>query len=456
MASQYRHRRTSSPSTPFPGLLEPGEIAVNTANRQLALGDADGANIGAPLPLLTIRYFDARAQYAINDYVMQNGIVYRANAAVPPGAFNASNWTVIANPGTFVLKAGDTMTGHLALPTNPAAANAVRKDYVDAADTTLTTNKVAKAGDTMTGFLTLHADPDAPLKAATKQYVDAKPVLAVSDTPPGTPADNLLWWDSDTGTLYVRYNDGAGTPQWVQAVAMPAIDTAAFVQKTGDTMAGHLSLPASPAAANAVRKDYVDAKADAPVDEKSYARRGALWAEVPRYERVSIAGGKSFDVQVPAGATAARVTGIIKPTTATGISPIIQLSVAAGVFRSATGEYFLYGYQHSTISNPAAVVANNGTTTIPGMMICAAHAHATLTMMVDGFITLARPTTAYGFDGEFRSGGSYNANGMCHTFYYNFLHPSVLGSALNVLAFRLLSSTGDNWAAGSTLSVEWL
>jgi microcystin-dependent protein len=33
-----------------------------------------------------------------------------------------------------VAKAGDTMTGHLGLPTGPAAANAVRKDYVDTAD----------------------------------------------------------------------------------------------------------------------------------------------------------------------------------------------------------------------------------------------------------------------------------------------------------------------------------
>ena len=122
MASQYRHRRTSSPSTPFPGLLEPGEIAVNTANRQLALGDADGATIGAPLQLLTIRYFDARAQYAANDYVLHGGTVYRAKGPIPPGAFNASNWDVAANPGTFVMRAGDTMTGHLSLPPTPAAA----------------------------------------------------------------------------------------------------------------------------------------------------------------------------------------------------------------------------------------------------------------------------------------------------------------------------------------------
>lgn len=38
---------------------------------------------------------------------------------------------------TRVAKTGDTMTGHLSLPTAPAAANAVRKDYVDAADATL-------------------------------------------------------------------------------------------------------------------------------------------------------------------------------------------------------------------------------------------------------------------------------------------------------------------------------
>jgi len=91
-----------------------------------------------------------------------------------------------------VLKAGDTMTGHLSLPTSPAATNAVRKDYVDAADAALAAAdtalssslssaiatgdalKVAKAGDTMTNFLTLHADPTSALHAATKSYVDLR------------------------------------------------------------------------------------------------------------------------------------------------------------------------------------------------------------------------------------------------------------------------------------------
>jgi hypothetical protein len=60
-----------------------------------------------------------------------------------------------------VSKTGDTMTGHLALPTGPAAANAVRKDYVDAADTAVTTNansRVLRAGDSMTGKLQTNTD----------------------------------------------------------------------------------------------------------------------------------------------------------------------------------------------------------------------------------------------------------------------------------------------------------
>lgn len=90
-----------------------------------------------------------------------------------------------------VLKAGDTMTGHLSLPTSPGAANAVRKDYVDTYVDTQDALKVSKAGDTMSGFLTLHADPDAAMKAATKQYVDSKPttdstkVLKAGDTMTG-------------------------------------------------------------------------------------------------------------------------------------------------------------------------------------------------------------------------------------------------------------------------------
>jgi hypothetical protein len=117
MTSQYRHRRSSDPTVAFPSTLEPGEIAVNTANRQIAVGDAASATLGTPEPLLGVRFFDARGKYAIGDYVINAGLQYCAKAANGPGAFTPANWNAVvmegAASGTFVSKAGDTMSGAL-------------------------------------------------------------------------------------------------------------------------------------------------------------------------------------------------------------------------------------------------------------------------------------------------------------------------------------------------------
>jgi len=55
MTKPYRHRRTANPANAFPTPLEPGEIAVNTANRQIAIGDANAATIGIPLPVPSVQ-----------------------------------------------------------------------------------------------------------------------------------------------------------------------------------------------------------------------------------------------------------------------------------------------------------------------------------------------------------------------------------------------------------------
>jgi hypothetical protein len=48
------------------------------------------------------------------------------------------------------------------------------------------------------------------------------PTIMVSDSPPINPPDNALWWESDSGLLYLRYNDG-DTSQWVIAAPQPDI-----------------------------------------------------------------------------------------------------------------------------------------------------------------------------------------------------------------------------------------
>ncbi|WLB24945.1 hypothetical protein QIH85_23990 [Bradyrhizobium japonicum] len=255
MGSQYRHRRTSDPTVAFPQ-LEPGEISVNTANRQLAVGDANGATIGQPIVLLGVRLFDQRSQYPTGDLMVRAGVIYRALVDVDPGPFDGAKWEAISgalNPA-YVQKAGDTMTGALTLSGDPTAnLHAVTKQYSD--------TKLAKAGGIMTGNLVLAGDPSAPAMAATKSYVDAavaaKAAVYISDTPPSGVPDNSLWWESDTGLLFVRYNDGDST-QWV--LAMPVTDTASFVQKAGDVMTGLLTLSGDPTALlHAATKQYVDA-----------------------------------------------------------------------------------------------------------------------------------------------------------------------------------------------------
>jgi len=48
--------------------------------------------------------------------------------------------------------------------------------------------------------------------------------IAVGDTPPSSPELNTLWYESDTGMLFLRYDDG-DSHQWIQINPQPAIPT---------------------------------------------------------------------------------------------------------------------------------------------------------------------------------------------------------------------------------------
>jgi hypothetical protein len=258
MTSQYRHRRTSVSSASFPNPIEPGEIAVNTANRQIVVGDAAAGSTGVPKPLLAIRYFDTTAQYVANDYVQNGNSLYRANKATGPGGFIAADWNMMVGviDPQYVAKAGDTMAGALQLPAAApvAATEATNKAYVD----TLVANKSSvivaiapPAGvpdstlwfDQISGqtYIKLNDGNTTQWVAQTsvvdntvqmKAYADAK--IIASDTPPATPVDNSIWYETDTGNSFYRLNDGTST-QWVSMMgAAAATDSPTF---TGDPKA---------------------------------------------------------------------------------------------------------------------------------------------------------------------------------------------------------------------------
>ena len=262
--SFVRHRRNHDPVVTFPPTIEPGELAINTANRQITAGDSDPSSLGVPMAVLAVRIFDARGKYAIGDYVVQGGYLYRCKVAHGPAAFVATSFEQIAGVdatattlGNYLMLTGGTLSGALQLPAAApiAATQATNKKYVDdqitglilgqvsastinntpsgnissttvqAALSELDTEKVAKAGDSMTGQLALPATPaSGPANAARRDYVDS--VRTDFGAADGTLQTNI---------------DGK-------------------VAKAGDTLTGQLSLPTVPApvAANAVRKDYVD------------------------------------------------------------------------------------------------------------------------------------------------------------------------------------------------------
>jgi hypothetical protein len=67
-------------------------------------------------------------------------------------------------------------------------------------------------------------DPDGPWNCASLRNIcDAFTVWAnshiagvfIGPVPPTAPEPNQLWWENDSGSLYIRYDDG-NTVQWVQ------------------------------------------------------------------------------------------------------------------------------------------------------------------------------------------------------------------------------------------------
>lgn len=103
-----------------------------------------------------------------------------------------------------------------------------------------------------TGLMTVKGPPTVPLGIATKQYVDSAvaavpgfpeapndgktygrksltwaevvagggAATSISDTAPSSPVPGQLWWESDSGALFIWYNDG-NTAQWVQVNVVP-------------------------------------------------------------------------------------------------------------------------------------------------------------------------------------------------------------------------------------------
>jgi hypothetical protein len=207
----------------------------------------------------------------------------------------------------------------------------------------------------------------------------------------------------------------------------------AFVAKAGDTMTGPLVLPADPTVAlQAATKQYVDGKR----------------------VRYDVAGVAVKDIQVPAGATAARITGMLWTTTTTPSFVGVQLSVSPGVFRNTVGDYVMSGFYHYSAGT---VIGNHSfLNALTLMQITPQTVNITVPMLFDGYIQTKRYSTAQVFALDCRCSAFSGSGSMSHEFLYHWLGAASAGSQLDVLAIRFLSTIGEVLGAGSFITVEWL
>jgi len=114
----------------------------------------------------------------------------------------------------------------------------------------------------------------------------------ISDTPPVNPLCGDLWYESDTGKLFVYYKDFDST-QWVQVGGSSDLSTTDYLPLAGGTMSGQINFNsliatnlANPVAAqDAATKAYVDKHEPAIVSDTpptldsngNAIKQGDLW-----------------------------------------------------------------------------------------------------------------------------------------------------------------------------------
>lgn len=205
-----------------------------------------------------------------------------------------------------VAKAGDEMSGNLAMGGNKVTglaapsvdSDAANKQYVNEQDAL----KVSKSGDSMTGNLTMGgstvtglAAPAADSDAATKKYVDDADLLKLSrdGSLPMTGALNLDSHLISNVTDPVSAQDAATKKYTDDGLALK-------VAKAGDSMSGNLAMGAN-----------IVSGLKAPVDDNDAARK--LYVDNQDALKVS-KGGDSMTGALAMGAN--KITGLADPTAA--------------------------------------------------------------------------------------------------------------------------------------------
>ena len=343
-------RSTTSGSVPTTSDLDTGELGLNTVDKRLYTN-----NSGTIVELGTYP-----SSLNVTGNTDLDGTLNVDGASTLASGTVSGNWTV---------------TGVLTVSTPTNTTDAARKDYVDTADAL----KVNKAGDTMSGALAMGTNkitglgtPTASTDAATKGYVDAQ-VSAVLDSAPaaldtlnelaaainddanfaGTVTTALatklpLAGGTMTGNIAMGANKvtSSTTPTAADDLTRKGyVDTqdALKVAKAGDTMTGNLSMgankvtsTATPTAADDLtRKGYVDSILGSATDAATSATAAASSASAAATSATNAATSATASA-TSATSSATSATNSATSATAAAGSATSSASSASSAAASAT------------------------------------------------------------------------------------------------------------------------
>ena len=240
--------------------------------------------------------------------------------------------------------------------------------------------------------------------------------IEVSDTPPASPVDRALWFESDAGILWLRYNDGSSA-QWLDM--------------TGNAQVG-LDEP--------------------PVGGGEYVRINGAWRLKEQY--FDMGGFATQDVTVPVGARACQIEGYVVPVP-TASMMIMRYSLDGTAFLNGATDYAYFGY---TLNTGSGGVANAGWPNAAFIYLtfqgdAGQHPHHFVSN-----ITLTRPDVTRSIGMMFSHStviDSNAANTARTSFFSGYMSYVTAGSVLGIKAIRILQMSGAALPAGSWLNVKW-
>jgi hypothetical protein len=232
---------------------------------------------------------------------------------------------------------------------------------------------------------------------------------AISDGPPTNPVNGTLWYESDTGTLFVYYDDG-NTRQWVQA--------------------GGITGPAP------------------PMDGNEYVMVNGVWRL--KSQAFDIAGLSSLIIPVPAwGPLNMRMKAIVFGSVAQNQQ--LTISIDGTTFLSGASDYMISGFTHNSVGG---TFSNTAWSTYPVILMSPGTDVVYIPQQSDVSLRLTRAHANENPAWSTRGSAYTGANGAQTSFWDGYVSAAVISVGSAIKAVRWAVTAGI--ANSGRITVEWL